>query len=293
MRRLFSLLAGLACVFLLIATAVVSGSGQPVLADGGTLPPETVAPGTVVPTEVPCGTISGVVTDASTGNPLGAATVSVLALGASTVSNPDGSFAFLSCLPAGPAQLSTVAQGYGARTDDITIPVDGNVVVAISLVPFSACSEGQGGPVTFVLTWGEQNSDLDSHLSAPGGYHVWYGDPNPADFVSLDVDDVTYMGPETITIATSASAGDTFVAGDYEYWIHNYSQQPGFAGSGAVVTISQCGSQVAQYAVADATGDPEQKIWRVVSITLNDNGIITAVTPRGFFADGDAGTIFP
>lgn len=73
--------------------------------------------------------------------------------------------------------------------------------------------------VTITLTWGEKPSDLDSHLYAPDGSHVYFRDPGSlaaAPFANLDVDDISSFGPEVITLTR-------LMVGTYRYAVHNYS----------------------------------------------------------------------
>lgn len=119
-----------------------------------------------------------------------------------------------------------------------------------------------------------------------------YYDQNPVSYVSLDVDDTTQFGPETTTV-TRVAAG--FVAGDYHYWIHNYSTSPEFNSSSAVVTVSQCDAslspiQVTQFSVANATGDASLDLWHVFNLSLTSSGTLS-VTPVQTFVDGTEATI--
>jgi tetratricopeptide (TPR) repeat protein len=68
-----------------------------------------------------------------------------------------------------------------------------------------------------VLSWGENPSDLDSHL-AYAGDHIYY-DHKTGSNANLDVDDVDSYGPETITIEQKN------VGQEYVYAIHDYSDR--------------------------------------------------------------------
>ena len=83
--------------------------------------------------------------------------------------------------------------------------------------------------IRFVLTWGDEESgavsDADSHLVGPsadgfGKIHTYYSDKeaiyNEVMYANLDVDDVTYEGPETTTIYKETP-------GVYSFYIHDYS----------------------------------------------------------------------
>ncbi len=94
---------------------------------------------------------------------------------------------------------------------------------------------GQNGVITpvldaseirIVLTWGASPSDLDSHITGPhpggGRFHVYYAysdfSYNSELYCSLDYDDVSSYGPETITIYNQTG-------GLYRYSVHDYTNR--------------------------------------------------------------------
>jgi hypothetical protein len=87
---------------------------------------------------------------------------------------------------------------------------------------------------------------------------------------------VTSFGPETVTVSQVSGA---FVAGTYNYYVHNYSGSPAFNTSSAVITVFAAGAQVAQYAVGAATGDPAQRYWSVFGFTLTASGAGASIAP--------------
>lgn len=75
----------------------------------------------------------------------------------------------------------------------------------------------------FIVTWGENPRDLDSHLYTPvidgSAYHVYYGmrgSAGTAPYAWLDVDDVSSYGPEAVTI-------EELYPGTYTYAIYEFS----------------------------------------------------------------------
>jgi hypothetical protein len=220
----------------------------------------------------PTGTLTGLITNAQNAQPIAGATVSVGGVSATTAAN--GQFTIASA-PAGTRTVTTSATGFTSRTDTVTITAGASTTFNASLVPTSV-----GTGVSIVLTWGAQPSDLDSHLVGPNGsggrFHCYYGNRTPVPFVSLDVDDVTAFGPETITVAQVSGA---FVAGTYNYYVHNYSTTPEFNVSSAVVTVFASGAQVAQYNVASATGSPTLDYWSVFGFTLTPSGAGASIAP--------------
>ena len=247
------------------------------------------------PTPLPCGEITGTVTDASTGLPLAGAFVTVVGANLTAGTAADGTFTFL-CAPAGAQTLSTSLTGYGTRTDPVTVPSAGTVDIAIALNPVSSCASAN--EVKIVLTWGASPSDLDSHLSGPDienvgqtRFHLAYYNPDPVTYASLDVDDTSSFGPETVTVGRVAAG---FVAGDYHYWIDNFSRSPEYTGSSAVVTLSQCDAnlvpvQIQQFTVANATGDPALDLWHVFDFSLSSTGALTVTSVQTIVA-GDQST---
>jgi len=219
----------------------------------------------------PTGTLTGTVTNAQNGQPISGATVS--AGGVTTTSNASGQFTMT--VPAGTLTVTTSATGFTTRTDSATVTAGASTTFNPSLVPTSV-----GTGVSVVLTWGAQPSDLDSHLVGPNGsggrFHCYYGNSNPVPFVNLDIDDTSAFGPETITVSQQSGA---FVAGTYNYYVHNYSGSPGFDVSSAVVTVFAAGAQVAQYSVGAATGSPTSAYWSVFGFTLTPSGAGASIAP--------------
>ena len=86
-----------------------------------------------------------------------------------------------------------------------------------------------------------------------------------------------------------------FVAGDYHYWIDNFSRSPEYTGSNGIVTLSQCDAnltpvQLQQFAVANATGDPTLDLWHVFDFSLSSTGALT-VTSVQTIVEGDSQTV--
>ena len=203
-------------------------------------------------------TLTGLVTDALTGEPVPDALVSVAGL--TDYTDAEGNYS-ITGIPAGTlnanftgtpttgtsplavqfTDLSSESShtvtashdGYTTYTNSqVVIPDGGSLELAISLSPNLAT-----GQMRFVLSWGESPSDLDSHLKTPSiegnTYHVYYDEKGAVDsppYALLDIDDITSYGPETTTIYELFS-------GEYHYYIYNYSEFPDIITSGAVVQI--------------------------------------------------------
>jgi len=116
----------------------------------------------------------------------------------------------------------------------------------------------------FVLKWGESPRDLDSHI---GGYkpdgsqiHVYYAKSSASyqsdTFCTLDHDDTTSYGPETVDLATSSRF-------PCYYYIHNYSGSPSITTSGATVDVYKGDTYVRSFSVP-TTGSG--RYWNVCAV---------------------------
>jgi hypothetical protein len=157
--------------------------------------------------------------------------------------------------------------------------------------PAGLSPEMDGGEnLRIVVSWEENPSDLDAHLTGPGGdgdrFHVAYfrQDPSGAG-ASLNSDVEDGFGPEAITIESQRD-------GLYRYSIHNFSDPSrdgatGIAGS-AEVTVYGPDGQIAFYS-APSAGPGDGNAWRVFEavvteddLTISDN----AGQTLGFFQAG-------
>ena len=209
----------------------------------------------------PTGTLTGIISNSTNGLPIPGATVAVGAVSALT--NASGVYTIPNA-PSGTRTVTTSAAGFSTRTDTVIIAAGATTTFSTTLVPGTS-----SGNLTIILNWGAVPTDLDSHLvgpnSAGGRFHCFYAARTPVSYVSLDVDDVTSFGPETITVSTLSG---NFVAGSYNYYVHNFSGSPAFDVSGASITVFQGGVQLAQFLVSAATGSPALVLWSVFSFTL-------------------------
>lgn len=121
-----------------------------------------------------------------------------------------------------PAQLGVT---YATTTKNIVVL--GGTTFADQDVILSTLKDA--GQATFVLTWGQFPSDLDSHLIGPvendPNYHIYYANqtyPEHTEEIAqlhlrLDLDDVTSFGPETTSIYKPVAGGI------YTFYVYNYS----------------------------------------------------------------------
>ena len=120
------------------------------------------------------------------------------------------------------------------------------------------------GALRVVLTWGSSPSDLDSHMlfgTASSQSHVYYSSKNIGN-VSLDVDDTSAYGPETVTVSR-IQAGYT-----YHYYVKNYSANfySELSASAAEVTIYMEDEVLYSIPVAVGSG----YFWDVFSYSEED-----------------------
>jgi len=127
--------------------------------------------------------------------------------------------------------------------------------------------------VSIKLTWGERPYDVDSHLFAPDGSHVYYGNEGSltaAPFANLDIDDIDSFGPEFVTLSR-------LMVGTYRYAVHNYSEtfNPGMTGSPVRVELTQGGTT---QVFTPPAGEGNFYSWNVFTLTVNAQCGVT-VTP--------------
>jgi hypothetical protein len=236
---------------------------------------------------VPLGIVIGKVVDAVSGNPIGGATVNILATGLSGQTDGNGNFS-IGGVPTGPKTLQTLASGYIVQTQPQHVTGGPNPSVTIALSPVLNADE-----IRIVLTWGVAPADLDAHLSGPRcgfptRFHVSYFDQQPVDYAQLDIDDTSSFGPETVTIRQS---NGIWIAGEYVFWVHNFNSTPEFGASAALVTVFQGASQIAQFPVNQFPGasTTTADLWDVARITIDGAGRVVVDNGSGFL-NGDAST---
>lgn len=191
--------------------------------------PVVEEPGCVPTTNL--GTVQGTVKDATTGEGIEGATVAVN--GVQTTSSGTGTYQVSDVLPGDNVLVTAVASGYQPFSMIIAVGESEVVEQDVVLVP-SAQSADQ---YRFVLTWGVEPRDLDSHLWVPTGpgehFHVCFwntGTLTTAPYAELDIDDMYSFGPETVTLLPEYE-------GQYVYAVHEWTGEGTLATSDAVVQI--------------------------------------------------------
>lgn len=151
--------------------------------------------------------------------------------------------------------------------DHLYIDPDGSVRHDISMSP--TITEGE---YRIVLSWGEIPYDLDSHLTTPeiegNAYHIdwtWKGNQASIPYAQLDVDDIDSYGPETVTI-------NRFYNGTYRYFVHRFSSYGELTTSGAIVKVYGASGLLKTYSVPTSG---EGRIWHVCDIDGDTKRITT------------------
>lgn len=108
----------------------------------------------------------------------------------------------------------------------------------------SAAKEKGARLKTFILTWGDTPRDLDSHLSGMvngNSYHVYYGNKSYSydgiTIASLDWDDTSSYGPETITLTWTENNGNC------SYYVYDFTNR----GNSNSIALSYSSAKVVVY----------------------------------------------
>lgn len=192
------------------------------------------------------GTVTGTVYD-STALGIALAGVSVSIVGSSYAATSDAYGAFSITAPEGTVTVHFQKTGY-TFVDIVVAVVAGETASASDgIVAYRPLAAGQ---FRFILTWGAQPADLDSHLLLPDGAEdIYFGHEIAVDrSANLDWDDTSSYGPETITITSPKT-------GTYIYSIDNYSGSPDMgANSAAVVRVYDSTGLIKTLHITDAPG---------------------------------------
>lgn len=256
------------------------------------------------------GSISGTVRNARTGegiagiqvvlsdgqrDPVGAYSQAM----STTTSDAEGGYTFTQ-LAAGTYTVGSAGNAVGSvgiwgfepgrRT---AIPVQSGTIAGQDLV-LSPSTQGSN-EIRVVLTWGQSPADLDLHLTGPNvdasRFHISYASklnpagtpPAGAAVASLDRDDTTSYGPETITLSGRLNSGV------YRFSIHDYTNRntaasTALANSGARVELYTAGSAAAwTFYVPNQPGN----VWTVFELSGSDLVFptVAAVNTMGYTQD--------
>jgi hypothetical protein len=264
------------CAFAAIATAVV------LIPTGCDLIP--VAEETHDP-----GYVQGTVLDATTGEGIESATVTV---GAQTTFTSSLGGYSINDVPSKTAVTALAsADGYVSLSTTINIDERETRDLDFQLVPETGVDISR-----IVLTWGANPRDLDSHVWAPMSegtayYHISYMNHGTTDglpYMKLDLDDTNGYGPETVTIAPNY---DVWHPGVYSYVVHEFAGDGILTGSDATVRVYISDELVDTIHVPTVGVCGENYYWYVGDLAI-DSGTWTrvltmsATAPFAYMAEG-------
>ena len=233
------------------------------------------------------GVVSGIVRSLVTGAPIPGATVTLNGFASTT----DAGGAFnIGGMPPGTYQATASMPGFISQTLPVSILPTQPTTVTFELATVFA-------NLNFTLVWGAQPTDLDAHLSGPGTvagtrFHAFFLTPNPVPYAALTLDDQDGFGPERM-IVTPNPATQQYVPGEYRFWVDNFNAPlggPSYSGSQARVIVNRDAQLLGVFDVANATGDPNLRLWHVVNIQLDAAGNAVVVQVQQFTA-GDSVTV--
>ena len=272
------------------------------------------------------GTISGQIKDAVTDSVVASVTISVRS-GMNTTSgtivktsttNSSGNYSLSSMSP-GWYTVETSKDGYITSTFNVYACGDNSGEI---MQDTSISTILETGAMRIVLNW-KTSDDLDSHLTGPDNlsglghtnratnrFHLYYAavsgtdvfyyaknnfscsgctDIQKSDNITLDKDDTSAPGTETITFASAS-----WRSGTYRYSAHNYTKATGsdgnptdttFARSGTTVKVYYNGTETT-YNVPNIAGT----VWKVFTID-GDSKVITTVNTMSATRKSNSGTI--
>lgn len=239
------------------------------------------------------GTVTGIVRNASTGQPLAGAIIGIANTSLTATSAANGAYT-LSNLPAGARTLTAALTGFAATQFAITVVAGQTLTQNISLSPTLAT-----GQLRITVNWTKDASglpdDFDAHLYGPDGsngcFHVYWdntGSLTAAPYASLEVDNIELSGhPPTETIRIAQQ-----IPGIYRFFLHDYESEftDGLSRSRATVQIFGSSGLLRTYVAPTGNGE----FWNVFEL----NGQTGALTDINLLADepptfscGNGGTL--
>ena len=181
-----------------------------------------------------------------------------------TVTNDEGKAPLPDGVDDGSHRVTISKEGEFARTVVNVVVEDGEIASnpQVSMPPAVDYER-----IKIVLDWGESPDDLDSHITS-SFQHVYYSNMNSGN-LSLDRDDTSSFGPETVTVRDIDSSER------YSYYVLNYSDR-GYPDS---ARLSASGAQVRVFVnneLAATFSVPRNRrgvLWHVFDI-VNGNEIV-------------------
>jgi hypothetical protein len=155
-------------------------------------------------------------------------------------------------MPASPPFTTTCA---GSTIGDVILGANVSVLVPLVGGSFATLTGTPVATATPTPTPGAGFTEV---------YFANRGSATSPPFATLDIDDVSGFGPETITI-------ERLLPGQYTYAVHNFSNEAPLSGSGAQVQVLSPTGVVATFNVPAGSG----RWWTVLTL----DGTTGAITP--------------
>jgi len=213
-------------------------------------------------------TFSGAVKNAQSGDKVADVTIVIHAghndpngnIIVTTTSDANGNFSV--DLPTGNYTVEISKNGF-TTSSSTSISLTDNLYQELTIVPIITANQA-----IITLSWGENPSDLDSHLQKQNEYEIYYGHTSVSlasgETASLDIDDTSGYGPETISL-DNLDANAT-----YTYFVYHYRGSQSIATSSAIVTVT-FGSTTYDLRPPNQSG----RTWTVFNI---ENGVLVPCT---------------
>lgn len=215
----------------------------------------------------------------ASGGGLSGATVTIGTRSATT--NSSG-VATVTGLPEGLNSISVTGNGYVSATQSATLSCASTNTVAVAVSPAAGTTGGlTSGQFRVILTWGQNPSDLDSHMT--GGtsadsttrWHLYYSNKTAGGVCKLDVDDTSSYGPETVTCPATGTT-TSLPDGVYRYSVHHYSGSGNIGTSGATVRLEFGNGTVYNYAPPASGWAGSRDVWTVFELTVSGGSVSVA-----------------
>ncbi len=224
------------------------------------------------------GNTTGTVVSAISGAPIAGASVTLQpsSSGGARNATSDASGTFtLNIIAAGNYSLTAAATGFITANQSATITGAQTEV----LPPVALTAPLAEGEYRIVVAWKPAPLDLDGHLTGPaaGGsrFHVWWnGETDGVSPVTarLDRDDLTGIGPETITV--TPGAGNTYRFSVHNYTDRDHSGNTRLFDSRAIVRVYRGSQQIALVSAPGGSGT----LWKVFELIGNQLTVVNQLS---------------
>jgi hypothetical protein len=205
---------------------------------------------------------------------------------------PDGKLALQ--VPAGRWLVTYTRPGYvTVERSPTEITAEGQVITTTLTMLLESTGQTGQRRIQIVLNWGSSTSqvkDADSHLACPcSNEHVYFANKThsseqPKHDVSLDVDDMDWGGPETITVLDPP-------AGEYVYWVHNYSGDATLGESGVVVRVVLDDVLAGEYPIPGGWSREDWRPFKAIAVGADKSAQIVPFSPEEL--EGDVASQIP